>query len=222
MFSPEEKIMVVGVGGRGISCLERWIENGLSGVETLAVDSTDFALLFSHASSKINIGSKRPTWWSTCGRPELGRLAAEESETELHQALSGAKKVIINAGLGSGTGTGAAPVVARIAKEAGAHTVSFVTRPFNFEGSGKIYIEREGIIRLLIESDLLVIFPNDLIFSLDEETISLKHAFNLVNDFFYNLLQDDRIITNMRHMFTIRSEDLRDVISGKRISLGPD
>ena len=118
MFAPVENIMIVGVGGRGIGCLERWIENGLSGVNTMAVNSSEIGLWFSHANIKINIGAKRPVGWCTRGKPELGRLV-QKIRSRIMQSTSWAKKVIINVGLGSGTGTGATPVVARLAKEAG-------------------------------------------------------------------------------------------------------
>ncbi len=130
----------------------------------MAVDSSEIGLWFSHANIKIYIGAKRLVGWCTRGKPELGRLAAEESEAELCKALAGARKVIINVGLGSGTGTGAAPVVARLAKEAGAHTVALVTKPFYFEGGGKFWIVRYGMLELLVNSDLLVIFPKSIWF----------------------------------------------------------
>ena len=142
------RIKVVGVGGGGCNAVDRMIDEGLQGVEFVAVNTDAQALMLSKAATRVRIGEKLTRGLGSGGNPEMGRKAAEESAEELYEVLKGADMVFITAGMGGGTGTGAAPIVAQIAKEVGALTIGVVTRPFTFEGSRRIQSAEAGITKL--------------------------------------------------------------------------
>jgi cell division protein FtsZ len=155
------RIKVVGVGGGGCNAVNRMIEEGLQGIEFISVNTDAQALLLSKARTRVRIGDKSTRGLGAGGNPEMGQKAAEESSEELYQVLKGSDMVFVTAGLGGGTGTGAAPVVAQIAKDMGALTIGVVTRPFTFEGSQRQISAEKGIERLKEQADTLIAIPND-------------------------------------------------------------
>ena len=165
-------IKVVGVGGGGVNALNRMIQSGLRGVEFVAVNTDAQALLMSDADVKLDIGRDITRGLGAGADPEVGRRAAEEHENEIESALKGADMVFVTAGEGGGTGTGAAPVVARIAKRLGALTVGVVTRPFNFEGKRRAVQADEGIRALRAEVDTLIVVPNQRLLEMSNKKIS--------------------------------------------------
>ena len=178
-------IKVVGVGGGGVNALNRMIQSGLRGVEFVAVNTDAQALLMSDADVKLDIGRDITRGLGAGADPEVGRRAAEEHENEIESALKGADMVFVTAGEGGGTGTGAAPVVARIAKRLGALTVGVVTRPFNFEGKRRAVQADEGIRALRAEVDTLIVVPNQRLLEMSNKKISAIEAFITADDVRY-------------------------------------
>src|ERR1700740_2117910 len=154
-------IKVVGVGGGGTNAVNRMVDAGLTGVEFVAVNTDAQALLLCDADVKIHIGAKATRGLGAGADPSVGRAAAEESRDELKEALKGADMVFVTAGEGGGTGTGAAPVVARLAQEIGALTVGVVTKPFSFEGRRRSEVASRGVDELRDEVDTLIVIEND-------------------------------------------------------------
>ena len=175
---------VVGVGGGGNNAIDRMIEDGLSGVEFIAVN-TDKQVLFgekaSKANGKIQIGEKLTRGLGAGANPEIGQQAAEESRDEIRQALEGTDMVFVTAGMGGGTGTGAAPVVASIAKEMGILTVGVVTKPFAFEGKQRMQRAEKGIAELANAVDALVVIPNNKLLDICDKKTSMKDAFKMAD-----------------------------------------
>lgn len=176
------EIKVVGVGGAGVNAVNRMIEAGLRGVEFIAVNTDAQQLAMSSANVKIDIGRETTRGLGAGADPEVGRRAAEEHLEELEAALRGADMVFVTAGEGGGTGTGAAPVVARIAKEAGALTVGVVSRPFNWEGPRRAQQAQKGIEELQQQVDTLIVVPNQRLLDIDDLTISLDNALKVADD----------------------------------------
>jgi len=172
-----QKIKVVGVGGGGNNAVNRMVEAGIKGVEFIAVNTDKQALTKSQASQKIQIGDKLTKGQGAGGKAEIGKKAAEESRSEIEQVLKDADMVFVTAGMGGGTGTGAAPVVAGIAKELGVLTVSIVTKPFGFEGRRRMIQAEEGIEQLKGNVDTLVVIPNDRLLDISNNKTSLIDAF---------------------------------------------
>ena len=176
------QIKVIGVGGGGNNAVNRMIDFGLRGVEFIALNTDKQALLSSKASVKIQLGEKLTKGLGAGGMPEIGEKAANESEDEVQQAIKGADMVFITAGMGGGTGTGAAPIVASIAKEMGVLTVAVITKPFTFEGIKRMKNAEKGIQNLKDSVDTLLVIPNDKLIMLDDKKISLIEAFNKADD----------------------------------------
>jgi cell division protein FtsZ len=170
-------IKVVGIGGGGVNAVNRMIEFGLKGVEFIAVNTDAQALLMSDADVKLDIGRELTRGLGAGADPEVGRKAAEDHAEEIAEVLRGADMVFVTAGEGGGTGTGGAPVVARIAKELGALTIGVVTRPFMFEGRRRATQAESGIDSLREEVDTLIVIPNDRLLALADRTISMIDAF---------------------------------------------
>ncbi len=175
-------IKVIGVGGGGTNAVNRMIAEGLRGVDFLAINTDAQALVHSHAPQKIRIGEKLTRGLGAGGDPITGEKAAEESAEDLYDALVGSDMVFITAGMGGGTGTGAAPVVARIAKEAGALAIGVVTKPFTFEGSKRRNVAEDGLSRLKEQVDTLIIIPNDRLLEVVDKKVSLQAAFRAADD----------------------------------------
>ena len=186
MFEPMELtndavIKVIGVGGGGGNAVNRMVESGVQGVEFISVNTDMQALNFSQAGTKIQIGEKLTKGQGAGANPEIGRKAAEESKEQIAAALAGTNMVFITAGMGGGTGTGAAPVVAQIAREMGILTVGVVTRPFAFEGKKRLEQALAGIDELNKNVDSLVIIPNERLKYVSEQKITFKNAFEIAD-----------------------------------------
>ncbi len=174
-------IKVIGVGGGGGNAVNRMVESGVQGVEFISVNTDMQALNFSQAGTKIQIGEKLTKGQGAGANPEIGRKAAEESKEQISAALAGTNMVFITAGMGGGTGTGAAPVVAQIAREMGILTVGVVTRPFAFEGKKRLEQALAGIDELNKNVDSLVIIPNERLKYVSEQKITFKNAFEIAD-----------------------------------------
>jgi cell division protein FtsZ len=176
------KIKVIGLGGGGCNAITRMVREEIQGVEFIAMNSDAQALALTEAPVRIQLGDKLTRGLGVGGDHNLGSRAAEESRDELSQALTGADMVFITAGMGGGTGTGSAPVIAEIAKQSGALTIAIVTKPFSFEGARRTKVAEEGITRLLGKVDTLIIIPNDRLLSLVDSSTNVENAFRLADD----------------------------------------
>lgn len=170
-------IKVVGVGGGGVNAVNRMIDRGLRGVEFIAINTDAQALLMSDADVKLDVGRDLTRGLGAGADPEVGRRAAEDHQEEIEQALAGADMVFVTAGEGGGTGTGGAPVVARIAKSIGALTVGIVTKPFAFEGKRRMSQAEVGVQALKDEVDTLIVVPNDRLLEISDRSVSMLEAF---------------------------------------------
>lgn len=180
MASPQNYlavIKVVGIGGGGVNAVNRMIEVGLKGVEFIAVNTDAQALLMSDADVKLDVGRDLTRGLGAGADPEVGRKAAEDHAEEIEEVLRGADMVFVTAGEGGGTGTGGAPVVARIARDLGALTIGVVTRPFTFEGRRRSTQAENGIDSLRTEVDTLIVIPNDRLLSISDRNVSVLDAF---------------------------------------------
>ena len=175
-------IKVVGVGGGGGNAVERMIESGIKGVEFIAMNTDVQVLDLSSAPKKVQLGVNSTRGLGAGGNPETGKLAAEESKSDIRKALDGADMVFITAGMGGGTGTGAAPVVAEIAQELGALTVGVVTRPFRFEGPKRERLADNGVTSLMGRCDTIITIPNDKLLNVVEKKTTLSEAFRVADD----------------------------------------
>ena len=175
-------IKVIGVGGGGGNAVNRMVSDGLQGVEFIAMNTDQQALAKNHAATKVQLGSKLTKGRGAGADPEIGQRAAEESKDEIANALKGSQMVFITAGMGGGTGTGAAPVVAKIAKDLGILTVAVVTTPFAFEGNRRMKQAQEGIKELAQYVDSIMVIPNENLKYVTEEKITLLNAFEIAND----------------------------------------
>ena len=175
-------IKVIGVGGGGGNAVNRMVSDGLQGVEFIAMNTDQQALAKNHASVKVQLGSKLTKGRGAGADPEIGQRAAEESKDEIANALKGSQMVFITAGMGGGTGTGAAPVVAEIARELGVLTVGVVTKPFSFEGRRRMMQAEKGIEELRKRVDSLVIIPNERLKYATDQKITFANAFEIADD----------------------------------------
>ena len=187
-------IKVVGVGGGGVNAVNRMIEANLRGVEFIAMNTDAQALLMSDADLKLDIGRQLTRGLGAGSDPEIGRQAAEEHRAEIEEALKGADMVFITAGKGGGTGTGAAPVVAEVARSLGALTIGVVTRPFSFEGRRRSVQAEAGIEKLKEKVDAIIIIPNDRLLNVSTEKTSMMNAFKMADEV---LLQGVQGITDL-------------------------
>ncbi len=175
-------IKVVGVGGGGNNAVNSMVEDNLGLIQFIAVNTDNDTLKLSKADVKLQIGEKLTKGLGAGGNPEVGEKAAEENKEEIAQALKGADMVFVAAGMGGGTGTGAAPVVASVAKELGILTVGVVTRPFNFEGKRRANAAAMGIEKLKEQVDALIVIPNDKLLGLVEKNTTMLEAFKIADD----------------------------------------
>ncbi|MBC7341311.1 MAG: cell division protein FtsZ [Clostridia bacterium] len=175
-------IKVVGVGGGGNNAVNRMIKAGLQGVEFIGVNTDLQALQLCQAEGKLQIGAKLTKGLGAGANPEIGKKAAEESRDEIMAAIRNADMVFVTAGMGGGTGTGAAPVVAELAKQAGALTVGVVTRPFSFEGRKRAEQAEKGIAELRTKVDTLIVIPNDRLLQVVDKQTSITEAFRIADD----------------------------------------
>lgn len=175
-------IKVIGVGGGGGNAVNRMVKMGVRCVEFIAINTDDHVLQFSNASQKLQIGEKITHGKGAGSKPEVGREAAEENREEITAVLQGTDMVFITAGMGGGTGTGAAPIVAEIAKDMGVLTVAIVTKPFAFEGKKRMEQAEAGVAALREHVDSLIVVPNERLKYASEQRITLKNAFDLADD----------------------------------------
>ena len=176
------KIKVIGVGGGGGNAINRMVEAGVQGVEFISINTDKQVLMYSKATNKIQIGEKVTDGKGAGARPDVGKKAAEESMDVINESLNGADMVFITAGMGGGTGTGAAPVIAQMAKDKGILTVGIVTKPFNFEGKRRMTQAEEGIAELSQHVDSLIIIPNERLKLVSDEKITFANAFEIADD----------------------------------------
>jgi len=203
-------IKVVGVGGGGVNAVNRMIESGLRGVEFIAVNTDAQALLMSDADTKLDVGRDLTRGLGAGADPSIGRKAAEDHEDDIREALVGADMVFVTAGEGGGTGTGAAPVVARVARELGALTIGVVTRPFAFEGRRRATQAEDGVKNLRAEVDTLIVIPNDRLLQIADRNISVVDAFKQADQV---LLQGVQGITELITTPGLINVDFNDVKS---------
>ncbi len=207
------QIKVVGVGGGGSNAVNRMIEAGLRGVEFIAVNTDAQALMLSNAPIRIRIGDKLTKGLGAGGDPSIGSKAAEESSEDLAQTLEGADMVFVTGGMGGGTGTGAAPIVARIAKEVGALTVGVVTKPFSFEGSRRAAVAEQGLGALRKEVDTLIVIPNDRLLQIVDRKASVREAFRLADDVLRQGIQGISELITVPGLINLDFADVRAIMS---------
>ncbi len=176
------RIKVIGLGGGGSNAITRMVREEIQGVEFIAMNTDAQALALTDAPTRVQLGEKLSRGLGVGGDHSLGQKAAEESRDELKELVSGADMVFITGGMGGGTGTGAAPVIAEIAKQSGALTIAIVTKPFSFEGTRRCQVAEEGIINLLGKVDTLIIIPNDRLLTLCDNQTNIDNAFRLADD----------------------------------------
>ena len=179
------KIKVIGIGGGGVNAVNRMIESGVKGVDFIVANTDLQVLNCSKAPVKIQIGENLTGGRGAGAKPEIGREAALESKKEIEEALAGADMVFVTCGMGGGTGTGAAPVVASIAQEQGALTVGIVTKPFSFEGKKRMEQALVGVEELKKNVDTLIVIPNDKIFNISDRKTTFKQAFEMIDKVLY-------------------------------------
>ncbi len=216
MLTPGEnfaQIKVIGVGGGGGNAINRMIAEGLGGVEFIAVNTDNQALLLSKAKTRVRIGDKLTRGLGAGGNPEIGRKAAEETSDELYEVLRGADMVFIASGMGGGTGTGASPVVAQIAKELGALTIGVVTRPFTFEGAKRQQSAEAGIEALKGQVDTLIVIPNDRLLQIADKRASLQQAFSLADDVLRQGIQGISELITVPALINLDFADVRTIMS---------
>ena len=175
-------IKVIGVGGGGGNAINRMAKAGINGVELIAINTDKHVLGFSQATQKIQIGEKVTSGQGAGAKPEVGQKAAEESRDAIIEALAGTHMVFVTAGMGGGTGTGAAPIIAEIAKEKGILTVGIVTKPFAFEGSRRMKQAEAGIAELAQHVDSLIVIPNERLKYLPDQKLTFANAFAIADD----------------------------------------
>jgi cell division protein FtsZ len=206
-------IRVVGVGGGGCNAINRMIAEGISGVDFIAINTDNQALLLSDAPVRVRIGEKLTRGLGAGGHPEQGTKAAEESADEIFEVLKGTDMVFITAGMGGGTGTGAAPIVAKIAREQGALTIGVVTRPFLFEGSKRASAAETGIERLKEFVDTLIVIPNDRLLELTDKRVSLADSFKMADDVLRQGIQGISELITVPGLINLDFADVRTIMS---------
>jgi cell division protein FtsZ len=207
------RIKVVGVGGGGVNAVNRMIEEGIQGVEFVAINTDAQALMLSKASTRVRIGEKLTRGLGSGGNPETGRKAAEESAEDLYNVMKGADMVFITAGLGGGTGTGAAPIVAQVAKEVGALTIGVVTRPFTFEGNRRMQSAEAGMAKLKEQADTLIVIPNDRLLQIMDKRTSLNDAFRVADDVLRQGIQGISELITVPGLINLDFADVKAIMS---------
>ncbi|MHC5099212.1 cell division protein FtsZ, partial [Peptoniphilus genitalis] len=212
------KIKVGGVGGGGNNAVNRMIDAGVKGVEFLVFNTDRQALKNSNAETKIQLGEKITKGLGAGANPEIGEQAAEESLDEIREALDGADMVFITAGMGGGTGTGAAPVIADVAKELGLLTVGVVTKPFTFEGRKRAKSAELGINALKGKVDTLVIIPNDRLLSIADKKTSFSQAFEMADDILKQGIQGISDLISVPNLINLDFADVKTIMYDKGIA----
>lgn len=213
MLDNTAKIKVIGVGGGGGNAVNRMIASNLSGVEFWSLNTDAQALSHSAAPMRLQVGQKLTRGLGAGGNPAIGQKAAEESREEIAAALEGSDLVFITSGMGGGTGTGAAPIVAEVAKEMGALTVGIITRPFTFEGRRRSHQAEEGIAALQGRVDTLIVIPNDKILAVVSEQTPVQEAFQVADDILRQGVQGISDIINLPGLVNVDFADVRAVMA---------
>ncbi|KQO99760.1 MULTISPECIES: cell division protein FtsZ [Microbacteriaceae] len=207
-------IKVVGIGGGGVNAVNRMIELGLRGVEFIAINTDAQALLMSDADVKLDVGRDLTRGLGAGADPEVGRRAAEDHAEEIEEALAGADMVFVTAGEGGGTGTGGAPVVARIAKSIGALTIGVVTKPFGFEGRRRQTQAEQGVASLKNEVDTLIVVPNDRLLEISDRGISMLEAFSTADQVLLAGVQGITDLITTPGLINLDFADVKSVMQG--------
>ncbi|MDF2143735.1 cell division protein FtsZ [Knoellia sp. p5-6-4] len=207
-------IKVVGIGGGGVNAINRMIEVGLKGVEFIAINTDAQALLMSDADVKLDVGRELTRGLGAGADPEVGKKAAEDHAEEIEEVLKGADMVFVTAGEGGGTGTGGAPVVAKIAKGLGALTIGVVTRPFTFEGRRRANQAESGILNLREEVDTLIVIPNDRLLSISDRAVSMLDAFRSADQVLLSGVQGITDLITTPGLINLDFADVKSVMQG--------
>jgi cell division protein FtsZ len=207
------QIRVIGVGGGGSNAVNRMIQAGMSGIEFITINTDAQALLLTEAPQRIRIGDKLTRGLGAGGNPSVGMKAAEENAEEIYEMLKGSDMVFITAGMGGGTGTGASPVVAQIAREVGALTVGVVTRPFTFEGKKRMLSAEEGINNLKQHVDTLITVPNDRLLQVANKNTPLSEAFRLADDVLRQGIQGISDLITVPGLINLDFADVKTIMS---------
>ena len=210
--TPFARIKVIGCGGGGTNAVNRMIEAGLTGVEFIAMNTDSQALDLSGADYKLQLGENLTRGLGAGGTPEVGRAAAEESKSDIKKSLEGADMVFITAGMGGGTGTGAAPVIAEIAKELNILTVAVVTKPFKFEGPRRLRLAEAGVDSLKDKVDTVIVIPNDRILGVVEKRATLLDAFREADDVLRQGVQGISDIITIPGIINVDFADVRAIM----------
>ncbi|QSB48288.1 cell division protein FtsZ [Parageobacillus toebii] len=212
-------IKVIGVGGGGNNAVNRMIEHGVQGVEFIAVNTDAQALNLSKAPTKLQIGAKLTRGLGAGANPEVGKKAAEESKEQIEEALKGADMVFVTAGMGGGTGTGAAPVIAQIARELGALTVGVVTRPFTFEGRKRATQAASGIAAMKEAVDTLIVIPNDRLLEIVDKNTPMLEAFREADNVLRQGVQGISDLIAVPGLINLDFADVKTIMSNKGSAL---
>ena len=207
-------IKVVGIGGGGVNAVNRMIEEGLRGVEFIAINTDAQALLMSDADVKLDVGRELTRGLGAGANPDVGSKAAEDHREEIEEVLKGADMVFVTAGEGGGTGTGGAPVVANVARSLGALTIGVVTRPFGFEGKRRIVQAESGIEKLRSEVDTLIVIPNDRLLSISDRHVSVLDAFKAADQVLLSGVQGITDLITTPGLINLDFADVKSVMSG--------
>jgi len=207
------RIKVLGVGGGGSNAVNRMIEEGLRGVEFIAINTDAQALMLSNAPNRVRIGDKLTKGLGSGGDAGIGTKAAEESSDDMYEIINGADMIFITAGMGGGTGTGAAPVIARIAKETGALTIGVVTKPFEFEGPRRWKVADEGIAKLKEHVDTLIAIPNDRLLEIADKRTSVNQAFRMADDVLRQGIQGISELITVPGLINLDFADVRAIMA---------
>jgi cell division protein FtsZ len=213
------KIKVIGVGGSGNSAVNRMIQSKIRGVEFIAVNTDVQALHHSHAPVKLHIGKSATRGLGAGMDPEMGKRAAEENANEIREAIKDADMVFVTCGLGGGTGTGAAPVVAEIARDSGALTVAVVTKPFAFEGAKRREVAEQGFAELKERLDTIITIPNDKVLGMIDRNTSLLDAFKIVDDVLRQGVQGISELITVPGLINVDFADVRTIMLGQGSAL---
>lgn len=206
-------IRVVGVGGGGSNAVNRMIDEGIVGVDFIAINTDAQALMGSRAPQRVKIGDKSTRGLGAGGNPEVGRRAAEESADDLYALLQGSDMVFVTAGMGGGTGTGATPLVAKVAREVGALTIGVVTRPFSFEATQRARAAEAGIDQLKDHVDTLIVIPNDKLLEVADKRVSLLDAFKMADDVLRQGIQGISELITVPGLINLDFADVRAIMS---------
>jgi cell division protein FtsZ len=207
------RIRVIGVGGGGSNAINRMIQANMTGIEFIAINTDAQALLLTEAPNRIQIGGKLTRGLGAGGNPSVGGKAAEENAEEIYEALKGSDMVFITAGMGGGTGTGASPIVAQIAREVGALTVGVVTKPFTFEGKKRLLSAEEGIASLKQHVDTLITVPNDRLLQVADKRTPLSEAFRLADDVLRQGIQGISDLITVPGLINLDFADVKTIMS---------